>query len=95
MPDIARPSPRVLIVANRTAATAALLEAVRERAGRDAAHFHLVVPATPHGLHRVVDPEVAGRTEAERASTPHSRCSRVPPAGSSPARSATRTPSPR
>jgi hypothetical protein len=26
--------------------------------------FHLVVPATPRGLHRVVDPEVAGRTAA-------------------------------
>lgn len=26
--------------------------------------FHLLVPATPRGLHRVVDPEVAGREEA-------------------------------
>ncbi|MDP9346554.1 MAG: hypothetical protein M3P44_12710 [Actinomycetota bacterium] len=65
MPATARPSPRVLIVANRTAATAALIEAVRERARDDDARFHLVVPATPHGLHRVVDPEVAGREEAQ------------------------------
>jgi hypothetical protein len=55
---------RVLVVANRTAATPALLETVRERTRRGPASFHLVVPATPRGLHRVVDPEVAGRDEA-------------------------------
>jgi hypothetical protein len=55
---------RVLIVANRTAATEQLLEAVRRRASAGPAEFHLVVPATPRGLHRVVDPEVAGREEA-------------------------------
>lgn len=57
---------RVLIVANRTAATAALLEAVRARAGQGPATFHLVVPATPRGLHRLVDPDAAGREEASR-----------------------------
>lgn len=55
---------RVLIVANRTAATAALLEAVRSRARRGPARFHLVVPATPRGLHRLVDPDAAGHEEA-------------------------------
>jgi len=55
---------RVLIVANRTAATEQLLEAVRRRAGAGPAEFHLVVPATPRGLHRVVDPEDAGHEEA-------------------------------
>jgi hypothetical protein len=55
---------RVLIVANRTAATQRLLRAVRERAQAGPAEFHLLVPATPRGLHRVVDPEVAGRQEA-------------------------------
>ena len=55
---------RVLIVANRTAATDKLLDAVRRRAEAGPATFHLLVPATPRGLHRVVDPEVAGREEA-------------------------------
>lgn len=58
------PIRRVLIVANRTAATEKLLEAVRQRAQAGPATFHLLVPATPRGLHRVVDPEVAGREEA-------------------------------
>src|SRR4051812_8536945 len=55
---------RVLIVAHRTAATPALLEAVRERASRSPAHFTLLVPALAHGLHRVVDPEDSGGDEA-------------------------------
>ncbi|MEA2192258.1 MAG: hypothetical protein QOI73_2379 [Solirubrobacteraceae bacterium] len=59
-------APRVLIVANRTAATEPLLDAVRWRAQEGPARFHLLVPATPRGLHRVVDPEDAGREEAER-----------------------------
>lgn len=60
------PAPnRVLIVANRTATTPALLEEVQARARRGDATFHLVVPASPNGLHRVVDPEAAGREEAE------------------------------
>jgi hypothetical protein len=54
----------VLIVANRTAATDKLLEAVRRRVEAGPATLHLLVPATPRGLHRVVDPEVAGRQEA-------------------------------
>ncbi len=58
---------RILLVANQTAATPALLEAVRARAEAGDAQFHLVVPATSHGLHRVVDPEDAGTPEAERA----------------------------
>jgi len=55
---------RILVVANRTAATPALIEAIRERAARGAARFHLVVPATSRGLHRVVDPEDSGRAAA-------------------------------
>ena len=56
---------RVLLVANRTALTPALREEVRKRAGDGAASFHLLVPAHPSGLHRVVDPEVAGREAAQ------------------------------
>lgn len=64
--DQASRSPaRVLLVANRTATTSALFSAVAQRAASGDARFHLVVPATPHGLHRVVDPEVAGRVEAQ------------------------------
>jgi len=55
---------RILIVANRTAATEQLIAAVRERAAAGPAKFHLMMPATPHGLHRVVDPEDNGRDEA-------------------------------
>ena len=50
----------VLVVAHQTAATPGLLEAVRERAQRGPATFHLVVPAHPHGMHKVVDPQDAG-----------------------------------
>jgi hypothetical protein len=55
----------VLVVAHQTAATPGLLEAVRERAQRSPARFHLVVPRMPHGMHKVVDPEAAGRDDAQ------------------------------
>lgn len=56
---------RVLIVAHRTAATPALLAAVRERAARGPATFTLLVPNPAHGLHRAIDPEDQAHTEAE------------------------------
>jgi hypothetical protein len=53
---MATPQPtRVLIVAHKTAATPALLEAVRERAARGPCAFTLLVPKIAHGLHTVVD----------------------------------------
>ena len=55
---------RVLIVAHRTAATPALIEAVRERAASGDAVFTLLVPNPAHGLHRLVDPEDVGEGEA-------------------------------
>jgi hypothetical protein len=58
---------RVLLVANRTAGTERLAEAVRERAARGPAVFHLVVPAHPHGLHKVVDPQEGDSGEADHA----------------------------
>ena len=57
---------RVLVVAHKTAATPALLDAVRERAARGNAKFTLLVPNPAHGLHRVVDPEDQDTGEAEQ-----------------------------
>jgi hypothetical protein len=58
---------RVLLVAHQTAATAALLDAVRERAQRSPVTFHLVVPRQPHGMHKLVDPQDTGEDEAHQA----------------------------
>jgi len=62
MPDPAN----VLVVAHQTAATTPLLDAVRERAARGPAKFHLVVPRRPHGLDKLADPEEHGAGEAQR-----------------------------
>jgi hypothetical protein len=56
---------RVLVVANRTAATPALIGAVRERAARGPSTFTLLVPNSAHGLHRLVDPEDQTSSEAD------------------------------
>jgi hypothetical protein len=56
----------VLVVAHQTAATPGLLDAVRERAQRGPARFHLVVPQQAHGMHKLVDPEDTGVAEAQR-----------------------------
>jgi hypothetical protein len=58
-------SARILVVANKTAATPSLLEAVRERAAQGPCEFTLLVPNATHGLHTVVDPEDQSQNEAE------------------------------
>ena len=57
---------RVLVVAHKTAATPALLDAVRERAARGPREFTLLVPNAAHGLHVVVDAEDQDSNEAEQ-----------------------------
>jgi nucleotide-binding universal stress UspA family protein len=54
----------VLVVANRTAGSDELLEALRERAAQGPVSFHLVVPSTARGVSWVADMN-AGADAAE------------------------------
>jgi hypothetical protein len=54
----------VLVVAHQTAATPALLEAVRERARTGPSRFHLLVPRRRRGGDRGTNPQEIGEEEA-------------------------------
>ena len=54
----------VLVVANRTAGSPELLEALKRRAEEGAVKFHLLVPSTPHGVAWAADMH-SGGGEAE------------------------------
>jgi len=57
-------SASVLVVANRTAESPELLEALKQRAAGDDCEFTLLVPSTPHGLAWAADMH-SGEDEAE------------------------------
>ena len=56
---------KVLVVANRTAESPELLEALRARTVHGPCEFTLLVPQTPHGLAWAANPD-EGHDEAER-----------------------------
>jgi hypothetical protein len=58
----------VLVMANRTAESPELLEALKERAAQGDAEFTLVIPSTPHGISWAADMS-AGEGEAEHHKT--------------------------
>src|SRR5277367_124051 len=57
---------RVLIVAHKTAATDALMQAVHERAERGPCVFTLLVPKIAHGMHKAVDADDVDADEAQQ-----------------------------
>jgi hypothetical protein len=57
---------RVLVVANRTAESPELLEALRRRAVHGPCEFTLLVPSTPHGIAWAANTHDAGNEEAEQ-----------------------------
>jgi hypothetical protein len=62
---------RVLVIANRTADSPDLIEALRRRLGEEGTSFTLLVPAVPHGLSWAADMKAgwsAAITRAEAAS---------------------------
>jgi hypothetical protein len=58
-------SARVLVVANRTAESSELRDALRAKAVDRDPEFTLLVPATPHGISWAANPHDSGGEEAE------------------------------
>jgi hypothetical protein len=58
---------KILVVANRTADSPDLIEALRGRAAEDVTGFTLLVPAVPHGLAWVADMKAGWAEAALRA----------------------------
>ncbi len=58
----------VLVMANRTAESPELLQALKERAAKGDVEFTLLIPSTPHGLSWAADMS-AGEGEAEHHKT--------------------------
>ena len=56
---------RVLVVAHKTAATPALLDAVRARRAQGPASFTLLVPASSHGLERMLGADNPDTADAD------------------------------
>jgi hypothetical protein len=63
-PIISRPVSRILVVANRTAESPELLEALKQRAADGDCSFTLLIPSTPHGIAWAADMH-SGEDEAE------------------------------
>ncbi len=58
---------RVLVIANRTADSPDLIEALRRRLGDDGSSFTLLVPAVPHGLSWAADMKAGWSAAIQRA----------------------------
>jgi hypothetical protein len=68
---------KILVVANRTADSPDLIEALRKRAAEERAGFTLLVPAVPHGLAWAADMKAGWSEAALRAERAGNRMRQV------------------